>query len=97
MRIQAKGSYLYVTLWDRGKKKPKRFYLGRAEEIEKWEALFNTVRGYKVDEDSIKEYLDLYLDKEKNYTKWEYVLLSFVVGGLFERGDEIQRSLQKSS
>lgn len=85
MKIQVKGDYIYVTMWDKLSKRPKRYYLGRKEELKKWEELFTIAREYKVSEDEVRDYLNYYLDKETNMTKVEYVLLSLSLGVEFWR------------
>lgn len=80
MKIQVKGDYIYVTMWDKLSKRPKRYYLGRKEELKKWEELFTIAREYKVSDDEVRDYLNYYLDKETNMTKVEYVLLSLSLG-----------------
>ncbi|QGR20538.1 hypothetical protein [Stygiolobus azoricus] len=85
MKIQVKGDYIYVTMWDKLSKRPKRYYLGRKEELKKWEELFTIAREYKVSEDDVRDYLNYYLDKETNMTKVEYVLLSLSLGVEFWR------------
>lgn len=85
MKIQVKGDYIYVTMWDKLSKRPKRYYLGRKEELKKWEELFTIAREYKVGEDEVRDYLNYYLDKETNMTKVEYVLLSLSLGVEFWR------------
>ena len=80
MRIQTKGNYIYVTMWDKLSKRPKRYYLGRREELRKWEELLTFAREYKISDEEVRDYLNYYLDKDTNMTKVEYVLLSLSLG-----------------
>jgi hypothetical protein len=80
MRIQTKGNYIYVTMWDKLSKRPKRYYLGRREELKKWEELLTFAREYKISDEEVRDYLNYYLDKDTNMTKVEYVLLSLSLG-----------------
>jgi len=80
MRIQIKGNYIYVTMWDKLSKRPKRYYLGRREELKKWEELLTFAREYKISDEEVRDYLNYYLDKDINMTKVEYVLLSLSLG-----------------
>jgi len=80
MRIQIKGNYIYVTMWDKLSKRPKRYYLGRREELKKWEELLTFAREYKISDEEVRDYLNYYLDKDTNMTKVEYVLLSLSLG-----------------
>jgi hypothetical protein len=80
MRIQIKGNYIYVTMWDKLSKRPKRYYLGRKEELKKWEELLTFAREYKISDEEVRDYLNYYLDKDTNMTKVEYVLLSLSLG-----------------
>jgi hypothetical protein len=80
MRIQTKGNYIYVTMWDKLSKRPKRYYLGRREELKKWEELLTFAREYKISDEEVRDYLNYYLDKATNMTKVEYVLLSLSLG-----------------
>jgi hypothetical protein len=80
MRIQIKGNYIYVTMWDKLSKRPKRYYLGRREELKKWEELLTFAREYKISDEEVRDYLNYYLDKDTNMTKLEYVLLSLSLG-----------------
>ncbi|MFP3234253.1 MAG: hypothetical protein RXR08_11430 [Sulfolobaceae archaeon] len=95
MKIQVKGDYIYVTMWDKLSKRPKRYYLGRKEELKKWEELFTIAREYKVSDDEVRDYLNYYLDKETNMTKVEYVLLSLSLGVEFWRSNGNTKTLSE--
>jgi hypothetical protein len=95
MKIQVKGDYIYVTMWDKLSKRPKRYYLGRKEELKKWEELFTIAREYKVSDDEVRDYLNYYLDRETNMTKVEYVLLSLSLGVEFWRSNGNTKTLSE--
>jgi len=95
MKIQVKGDYIYVTMWDKLSKRPKRYYLGRKEELKKWEELFTIAREYKVSDDEVRDYLNYYLDEETNMTKVEYVLLSLSLGVEFWRSNGNTKTLSE--
>jgi hypothetical protein len=80
MKLQVRGNYIYVTLWDKQAKKPRRFYLGKKESLKKWEELFNIAKEYRITQEEVLDYLEYYLDKTTNLTKIEYVLLSLSLG-----------------
>nr|WP_016731193.1 hypothetical protein [Sulfolobus islandicus] len=40
MKLQVNGNYIYITLWDKQAKKPRRFYLGRKEDFKNWKNCF---------------------------------------------------------
>ncbi len=67
-------------MWDKLSKRPKRYYLGRREELKKWEELLTFAREYKISDEEVRDYLNYYLDKDTNMTKVEYVLLSLSLG-----------------
>ncbi|MGC9105972.1 MAG: hypothetical protein ACP5HQ_06085 [Thermoprotei archaeon] len=80
MKFQVANGYLYVTLWDKQVKRPRRFYLGKVEDRGKWEELFRFAKEYSVTREELEEYRELYLDKETNLTKVHYVVAAFLVG-----------------
>ena len=81
-----KGNYVYVTMWDRLGKRPRRFYLGRIEDLEKFKEMFGAIEEYRVTEEEVKEYLEFYLDRETNMTKADYVLEALELGVRFWPG-----------
>ena len=95
MKIQVKGDYIYVTMWDKLSKRPKRYYLGRKEGLKKWEELFTIAREYKVSDDEVRDYLNYYLDEGSNMTKVEYVLLSLSLGVEFWRSNGNTKTLSE--
>jgi len=80
VKLQVKGNHMYVTMWDKQSRRPRRFYLGRREEMKRWEELFKLAREYWVGKDEVRDYVDYFLDKETNLTKVEYVMLSLSLG-----------------
>jgi hypothetical protein len=80
VKLQVANGFLYVTLWDKQVKRPRRFYLGKAEDKGKWEELLRFAKEYSVTREELGEYRELYLDRETNLTKVDYVVAAFLVG-----------------
>ncbi|WP_338602829.1 hypothetical protein V6M85_03015 [Sulfolobus tengchongensis] len=87
MKLQVIGNYIYITMWDRQHRRPRRFYLGRKEELKRWEELFYFAKELKVSKEEIDDYLKYYYDKEKGITKDEYIIMSLVIGEMFWSGN----------
>ncbi|BCS92651.1 hypothetical protein [Metallosphaera javensis (ex Sakai et al. 2022)] len=83
MKLQVKGNYIYVTIWDKQRKRPRRFYLGKKEELQNLEKLLSFANNLKVTREEIRDYLNFYLDKETGLTKEEYVMLALELNNLW--------------
>ncbi|WP_218258268.1 hypothetical protein [Saccharolobus shibatae] len=95
MKLQVNGNYIYITLWDKQAKKPRRFYLGRKEDFKKMEELFRIAKEYRITKQEITDYLEYYFDKRINLTKIEYVILSLSLGvELWELNGNIRMRLE---
>ncbi|AWR99114.1 hypothetical protein [Metallosphaera hakonensis] len=82
MNLQVKGRYLYVTMWDKSRKRPRRFYLGDISRREVWESLLNFAEKLNTPKSDLEDYLNFYVDKGTNMTKSEFVLQSLEMGEL---------------
>lgn len=82
MRLQLSKDkkYIYVTVWDRRLKRSRRIYVSKADELEKFEKLFNYT--YKVSKKEIEDYFKYYAGEDK-LTRSEFVLMALEAGHLW--------------
>ncbi|QGA53857.1 hypothetical protein GFS03_04320 [Sulfolobus sp. E5-1-F] len=92
MRLQIKGKYVYVTMWDKQLKKPRRFYLCSVDNLEKYKTIIEFAKKLKVTKEELEDYLNFYVDKEYNLTKFDYVLMSLVFGEMLWSGESKKQS-----
>ena len=89
MKLQIKGRYLYVTMWDPLEKKPKRFYLGTVdhwgEHLEILEEIFSSAKKPRYD---VESYVREYMDPETKLTREEFVFEAFRLHEFYERARE---------
>jgi len=81
VKIQEVKGYLYVTLWDKQLKRPRRFYLGKSSDPRVAELLKAAVE-LRVPREEVEDYLARQLDPAARTTKPELVVLSVVLGVL---------------
>ena len=81
VKIQEVNGYLYVTLWDKQLKRPRRFYLGKGSDPRVAE-LLKAAAELKVPREEVEDYLARQLDPAARTTKPELVVLSTVLGVL---------------
>jgi len=81
VRIQEVNGYLYVTLWDKQLKRPRRFYLGKSSDPRVAE-LLKAAAELKVPREEVEDYLARQVDPAARTTKPELVVLSVVLGVL---------------
>jgi hypothetical protein len=79
VKFQRVNDYLYVTLWDKQYKRPKRFYLGRSTN-NKLAELLNAAGQLSVDPEEIRDYLERQMDPATCLTRTDLVVLALVLG-----------------
>jgi len=68
VRLQEVSGYLYVTLWDKQYKRPRRFYLGRSSDPRLAELLKAAVE-LRIPEEEVEDYLARQVDPGLRMTK----------------------------
>ena len=81
VKIQKVNGYLYVTLWDKQRKRPRRFYLGKGSDPRVAE-LLKAAAEIVVPREEVEDYLARQVDPATRMTKPELVILSVVLGAL---------------
>jgi len=81
VRIQEVNGYLYVRLWDKQLKRPRRFYLGKSSDPRVAE-LLKAAAELKVPREEVEDYLARQVDPAARTTKPELAVLSVVLGVL---------------
>jgi len=81
VKIQKVNGYLYVTLWDKQRKRPRRFYLGKSSDPRVAE-LLKAAAELKVPREEVEDYVARQVDPATRTTKPELVVLSVVLGVL---------------
>jgi len=81
VRLQEVSGYLYVTLWDKQYKRPRRFYLGRSSDPRLAELLKAAVE-LRIPEEEVEDYLARQVDPGLRMTKPELAVFSVVLGVL---------------
>lgn len=79
VKFQRVNDYLYVTLWDKQYKKPKRFYLGKSTSNKLAELLI-AAEQLHVDPGEIRDYLERQMDPATRLTRTDLVVLALVLG-----------------
>jgi len=91
VKIQEVNGYLYVTLWDKQLKKPRRFYLGKSSDPRVVE-LLKAAAELKVPREEVEDYLARQVDPAARTTKPELAVLSVVLGVLSCRWSGVSRA-----
>lgn len=79
MKFQRVNDYLYVTLWDKQYKRPKRFYLGKSTNNKLAELLI-AAEQLSVDPEEIRDYLERQMDPATRLTRTDLVVLALLLG-----------------
>jgi len=79
VKFQRVNGYLYVTLWDKQYKRPRRFYLGKSTN-NKLAELLNVAEQLRVNPEEIRDYLERQMDPATRLTRTDLVVLALVLG-----------------